>query len=503
MIVAGDILLSKSKFVAGLQCLKRLYLQTYQPELAEETDEGQEALLEQGREVGLLAQQRFPNGATVAAESYTPDAALSETARLMRDPSVHAIYEGAFLSRGILVRADILQLRPRNRWRLIEVKSAVDLKDHYVYDLAIQYYVLSHCGMDISSACLMHLNRDYRFDGVRHDPARLFVIRNLTRQVKSLQNEIRRDLRVQRKVLQMTSPPETEPGAQCSSPVECEFFSRCNPALPEHHISFLPRLSLKKAQALEALDVSLIRDIPDDFPLTEQQTRVWQAVRTGQPWISAQLPGELSKLRFPRAFMDFESFYPAIPRYSGMWPYSHIPFQWSVDRQDQYGSEPEHFEYLANDQRDPRREFVESLLQTVGKRATIVVYNASFEAQRLRELADWLPAYRERIEQVAGRLWDLYPFVRRHIYHPRFSGSFSIKAVLPALAPGLTYEGMDVSDGAAAGLVWDTMINGDLKGRERERLREALLAYCRQDTLAMVRVLEALARFTQSRKAAG
>ncbi len=54
--------LSKSKYFVGLQCLKRLYLRCYQPELAGETDEQQQAIFDQGKEVGLLAQKAFPPG---------------------------------------------------------------------------------------------------------------------------------------------------------------------------------------------------------------------------------------------------------------------------------------------------------------------------------------------------------------------------------------------------------------------------------------------------------
>jgi len=54
--------LSKSKFVAGVQCLKRLYLQVHAPELAGEPDEATLAVMDQGQEVGLLAGEMFPGG---------------------------------------------------------------------------------------------------------------------------------------------------------------------------------------------------------------------------------------------------------------------------------------------------------------------------------------------------------------------------------------------------------------------------------------------------------
>jgi len=73
-----------------------------------------------------------------------------------------------------------------------------------------------------------------------------------------------------------------------------------------------------------------------------------------------------------------------------------------------------------------------------------------------------------------------------------FGGSFSLKAVLPALVPEMTYEGREVPNGQAAGLAWQTMIGGTMSEAERQAKRRALLDYCGQDTLALVRLLEAL-----------
>lgn len=129
--------LSKSKFVAGVQCLKRLYLQSHQPDLVADADPGQEARLEQGQEVGILARSAFPGGVLVEVQPDRMDEALARTAALMEDSSVPGIFEATVRHKGVLVRVDILQRRPRNRWRLIEVKSAVEYKEHYLYDVAI------------------------------------------------------------------------------------------------------------------------------------------------------------------------------------------------------------------------------------------------------------------------------------------------------------------------------------------------------------------------------
>lgn len=490
MSAEASIRLSKSKFSAGVQCLKRLYLQVHQPELADEGDEEQEARLEQGQAVGSLAQNAFPGGVLVESGPDHLDGALARTTALMADSSVPAIFEATFQHSNVLVRVDILQRRRRNRWRLIEVKSSVDAKEHYLYDVAIQDHVVRKSGVDISSACLMHLNRDYRHDGQRFDTHKLFVTEDVTRRVRKLGGELPKLLRQQRRALAQREPPDIEPGPQCQYPYRCEFFDHCNPALPNHHISFLPRLGSKKQQDLLALGIELIDEIPDDFPLTEIQQRICRSVKTGRVWTSGTLAEELSRLKCPLYFMDFETLYPAIPRHAGTRPYAHIQFQWSVHRQIEQDATLEYFEFLANDDRDPRREFTESLCEALGKRGKIIVYNAGFESQRLGELADWLPEHARRIARIQERLWDLWPFIKRHLYHPRFLGSFSIKTVLPALVPGMTYDGMEVAHGDQAGVAWHRMISSGVSAGERQQLKSALLAYCRQDTLAMVRILD-------------
>ena len=123
---------------------------------------------------------------------------------------------------------------------------------------------------------------------------------------------------------------------------------------------------------------------------------------------------------------------------------------------------------------------------------SIVVYNRQFESQRLSELAAWLPEFAARIKQIQRRLWDLLPVMRNHVYHPAFAGSFSLKAVLPALVPEMTYEGMAVANGQDAGLAWESLVRGTVDGSERDRIRKALLDYCGQDTLALVSLVEKL-----------
>jgi predicted RecB family nuclease len=482
--------ISKSKFCAGVQCQKRLYLQVRQPELAAEPDAASEAIIQQGHEVGMLARRLFPGGVEVCERSL--DQAIRVTRDLVRNESVPAIFEAVFEHEDVLVKVDVLQRRQADgRFRLIEIKSTADLKDHHLEDVAIQYRVVSRSGVDVASACLAHVNRNFIYQGSEIDPRRFFRIRNLTRRVQRLQPKVTFQLRSEFTVLAMSKAPDIAPGRHCSNPVTCEFFDHCNPPRPKDHIGYLPRLHASAEEALEELGVESIHDLPDDFELTEIQRRAATCVQTGEPWFSPELGEVLGGLTYPLYFGDFETVNRAVPLFAGMRPYDHLPFQWSVHVQREPGASPEHYEFLATDASDPRHEFITSLCAALGESGNIVVYS-SFESQRLSDLASWVPEFSDRINAIQARLFDLLPVVREHTYHPAYAGSYSIKSVLPALVPEMTYDGMLVSNGQDAGLAWESLVRGSLDCGERDRIRKALLDYCGQDTLAMVKLVETL-----------
>ena len=241
------------------------------------------------------------------------------------------------------------------------------------------------------------------------------------------------------------------------------------------------------------MGIESIRDIPDDFELTEIQRRAATCVQTGEPWFRPRTSAAYwAGLKYPLYFADFETVNPAIPRFRGHAPLRSMPFQWSCACAAASRARSRSITSFL-----PRMPAIRgasssrSLCTALGESGSIVVYS-SFESQRLSELASWFPEFADRINAIQARLFDLLPVVREHTYHPAFAGSYSIKSVLPALVPEMTYEGMEVANGQDAGLAWESLVRGSLDASERDRIRKALLDYCGQDTLAMVRLLEKL-----------
>jgi hypothetical protein len=317
--------------------------------------------MQQGRDVGMLARRLFPGGVEVCERSL--DQAIRTTRELVANPEIPAIFEGVFEHVGVLVKVDVLHRRRDGRWRLIEVKSTSDVKDHHIEDVGIQYRVVMRCGVDLATACLGHINRNYIFQGGEIDPRRFFRIRNLTRRVQRLQPKLTFQLRSEFSVLGMPKAPDIAPGRHCSNPVTCEFFDHCNAPRPDDHIGYLPRIHASAMEELEEMGIECIREIPDDFELSEIQRRAATCVQTGEPWFDTDgLKTELAALRYPVAYLDFETVNPAIPRFASTRPYQQIAFQWSAHIQHRAGEEPKHYAFLATSASDPRREFLTSLL---------------------------------------------------------------------------------------------------------------------------------------------
>src|ERR1039457_5627136 len=245
--------ISKSKFVAGVQCLKRLYWLVHEPRMAGGPDAAGVAIMQQGREVGLLARQLFAGG--VEVKSGDPEEAIRITRELIANSEVPAIFEAAFENGGVFVRIDVLQRRRDNRWRLIEVKSTTDLKEEHLDDIGIQTRVVSRSGLDLASVCLAHVNRNYLFEGGAIDVRQFFKIRNLTRRIERLLPKLTFQLRAEFTVLAMANAPNLPTGRHCTDPITCEFYDRCNAPLPNDHVGYLPRIHASAAEELEEIGV--------------------------------------------------------------------------------------------------------------------------------------------------------------------------------------------------------------------------------------------------------
>ena len=476
--------LTKSKYLSGLQCHKRLWYEKNHPERASSLSRAQHRTFRQGKEVGERARDFFPKGMLISAIS--PVKSAEQTQIAIRD-GASCIFEASFIFENTWVRCDILQ-KDGDSWNLIEVKMSTSVKEEHLADLAIQKYVLTACGIPISKTQLMHINNGCTYP----DLSDLFITEDVTDRVESLMGGVPNDIETFKATLGAAVEPNVLIGEQCNKPYPCPFKAYCWEAVPEKSIFTIPRLSRKKKDTLIEEGIFQVQKLPADFSLTDNQQAYVDYVLYGQPEIDTEaIKVRLSDLEHPIHFFDFETDNPPVPKFQELRPYQHLPFQYSCHIWQSDGTVTHH-EYLHPDTSDPRLPLVESLLDTISDKGSVVVYS-TFESQRLEDLAEFLPQYAKPLRSIQSRLWDQLVIFKKHYKHPNFDGSNSLKSVLPVLVPSLGYDELDVQDGREAQAVWCLMLDSKSE-KERETMIRDLKAYCTLDTLAMVEIHKALLR---------
>ncbi len=478
--------LSKSKFLAGLQCPLRLWYACHEPDLASPLSLSQRAILAMGQRVGELARDRYPGGVLIRENHLHHEKAVRSTREALNTPSTFVIYEAAFTFDEVRIRADILERSKGKLWNLVEVKSGTSVKEENVYDVAVQYYVLTGIGLEVDRAGILHLNREYLYDGRELDLGGLFTFTDLRERIAEMQPEIASEIRDFRATLSQATPPPIDASRHCRKPYICEFFDHCRKPMPDHWVQELWGLRQDQLDKLAMMGILDIRDVPKSLEMSALQARIRECVIKNAEHVEADLGRVLSDYEYPIHFLDFETVAPAIPRYANTHPFQMLPFQWSDHILSEDGVLT-HRAYLCREDRDPREEVARTLLEALGEEGTICTFS-NYETQVIADLRDHLPQYRDQLEATTTRCRDLHTEIRRGYYHPEFHGSFSIKDILPVLVPSMSYDVLTIHEGVQAGLAYLQMIDPETPAREKERIRKALLEYCRQDTLAMVRI---------------
>jgi hypothetical protein len=484
--------ISKSTFLRGAQCKKSLYLNWHHPELKDKVSAMQQAIFSQGTEVGKIAQRLFPGG--VDAGIYVPEnyAKSIEMASLLIRDGVPVIYEAGFSFNGLHCFVDIL-VKGDQGWKAYEVKSSTQLKPVNLLDAAFQYYVITCCRLELEDISLVTLNTSYERVG-ELDISQLFKIESVKEQVIKRQDKVKQDIEEFFLTLNLPVTPVIDIGPHCTDPYDCDFRGHCWQHVPDYSIFNIARLSGDKKWELYRMGILRFEDIPADFKLNDSQWQQVKAELKGEKHIDIQAIQEfIGGLKYPLYFLDFESFQPAVPLFDHSHPYQQIVFQYSMHTIKSETSGMSHRAFLANaDGSDPRIPFINWLINDIGQEGDIIVFNRSFESSRLSELAASFPEYSTEVEMINSRMKDLMPiFQQRQYYVPGMKGSYSIKQVLPALVPGLSYDNMPIGDGGSASMAFTSLYTEP--DPEKIRLtRENLLEYCKLDTMAMVEILKVM-----------
>lgn len=484
--------LSKSKLLAFRQCAKRLWLEVHRADLIEWSDQAQAGFLV-GHEVGEIARDLHdPKGKGVVFEPKVEgyDEVVTRTAALI--DAQRPLFEAGFNAGGARAYVDVLlPLRRKGQkvWRMVEVKSSSKVTDTHRDDVAIQAYIARVSGVNLDSVALAHINSQWVYPG-GGDYQGLLKEVDLTDEAFGREEEVKDWIASAQTIVRKRKEPEIGVGRHCSEPYPCGFLDHCQRDAEEVEfpVTWLPGNKNNKLRNLiEVEGVSDLRQVPDEV-LNPKQLRVKTHTLAGSVYFDADgAASALAQHKLPALFLDFETINFAVPIWKGTQPFQQIPFQFSLHRLSRKGKLT-HEKFIDLSGQDPSRKFAEALIAVCGERGPVFVYS-SFESRLICELAKRFPRLARPLLAVNERLVDLLPIASDHYYHPEQQGSWSIKNVLPTIAPDLRYDELDgVHDGGVAMTAFREAVHPATAGARKGQIERQLLDYCRLDTEAMVRI---------------
>ena len=485
--------LSKSKIIAFRQCPKRLWLELHKPELREDSESTQ-AAFNVGYQVGDVAKKIYDpesKGTEVDAQRDGFKAAFAQSEKLLAE-SKQPIFEAGLRINGALAFADVMlpvEAEGPPAWRMVEVKSSTSVKDYHHDDIAVQSYIAQAAGVKLQSVALACIDSSWVYPGDNQYQG-LLQEHDLTAEVFARSEEVKGWLAQAQEVAALETEPVIETGDHCYAPFECGFCGYCNQGKPQplYPLAWLPRLSASVRTQLAEQGIDSLEKVPDEL-LNWRQQRVKHHTLDRTTCFDAEKAAKwLAPHGFPAYFLDFETINFAVPIWKGTRPYQQIPFQFSLHTLDA-SRLLRHCEFLDVSGQDPSEGFARALVDNCGTTGPVYVYNASFERTRIVELADRFPTLSDQLMAIWERVVDLLPVAINCFYHPSQHGSWSIKAVLPAAIPELSYNALDgVKDGDMAMDAFKEALQQDTTPERKRQIETELIAYCSLDTWAMVRL---------------
>ncbi len=462
--------LSKTDYLHFLHCASSLWLSKRKPEEypKRKTSTYDDKLAVEGYEVQKLVQDFLLN--TPEAGSYS--------------------FEKIFTTdKGLYAQADIISENHDGTVNIYEVKSAGNIDRTHLIDATFQTITVENSGLKVNAVYIVHLNKEYvRAEALEVDKMMSFSL--VTEQVQGLMEETADNIKSALALLKKKEIDETSCSClQMSKSHHCEAFDYFNPKVPKPSIYNLPRLHKNKILTFTQ-EGRLSLDEIDEDEVSPNQLNVLKAAKSNSPVINKDIIRKFYKqVEYPVHFLDYETYSSAIPIVEGMKPHAHMPFQYSIHiKKNEDSAELEHYQYLAEEAELPLT-LIESMEKVINDKGSVVSWHKSFENTRNKEMALLYPNKADFLNSVTERTIDLEDIFKAGYIDIAFGGSTSIKKVLPILVPELTYDSMSVANGTDAMEAFSKIIElEDIS--EKTQLKKDMLAYCKLDTLAMVKIFE-------------
>lgn len=389
----------------------------------------------------------------------------------------------------------------------------------YIYDVAISNYIMN--GFRMENYRLFHkkvsyylavLNSDYVYDGksdYETNTKSIIQLVDVTKICNDFQNKIDEEYKLLIKYLNEKNT-KSKIKKDC---VSCIYQSVCHPILNEKNNvkTLLSPKSVKindcKMDWVDLINNGYLRitDIPLEYLKNKKHKVQYECIVNENEYLDIEkIKDEIQKIKYPVYHLDFESLNLPLPRFIGEKPYAQSLFQFSIHIQKEpYKCDKikDNYYFLPYDFNDCREELIKKMIEIIdlSKGGTVLVYNESFEKNRIKELIEIFPQYKTELENINNHIYDLMNVVSAEkdemkYYNYKMNGSYSIKKLLPIYS-NTSYSDFDVKNGIDAQtsyLLFKTLPREDI-----ELERKKLLIYCGQDTYSMVEILDGIKKKTE------
>jgi len=491
--------LSKSDFLLFLKHPAWLWLKKFEPSRLPPIDASTQALFDMGFRFEAQAEKLFSDGVRVEGDYFEKDRV---TARLLAT-GTKTIFQAKFTAAdNTACLTDVMVRVGGDEFDVYEIKVSTKAKPEHTWDLAFQKRVIEASGYRVRKTAVVHVNSSYVRNG-DIDVMALTSIIDVTDEVNNTMPALDAKIKAAFDVITSRQMPDPSLRFAAGGGVYdwLPIYKSLKGAIAEDSIYNLARLNPQLASQLEDAGITRIQDIPAEIVSTLASAQQMQiaTTKTKQPRIDADaIAAFMATMQYPLYFLDYETAADAVPLYDGTKPYQQVAMQYSLHILDEPGAELRHTEFLWRDQTNPMPALIEQLKKDIGPTGSVVVWYKNFECGRHTEMAEMYPEHADFLLDLNKRVVDLIdPFQQQLYVDYRFSGSASIKNVLPVLAPDLSYKELGIQNGGAAQGSYMQAVFGDMAAEERNKVFEDLLVYCALDTLAMVRIYEVLYDITQ------
>ncbi len=483
--------LSKSTFLRGLQCEKSLYLYKNNYAQRDSLSATQEAIFSRGNAVGMLAHQLFPGGIDASPTAKFAYSQALEKTHLLIQNKIAIIYEASFQFSGVYVALDILEFS-NDVFTAYEVKSSAKINSTNIMDAALQYFVITQSGISLADFYLVYVNTNYKRNQ-KINPEQFFTKKSVLKEVLALQIIISKKVEELKMVLMAEQVPEIKIGEHCHVPYNCDFLGMCRGKIEQGSIFYLNGASKQTLYELYNLGVRKIDEMEKDFNFSQDQKIQYESAISGHPHVNrVEIKNFVDSVNYPLYFLDFEIFMPAIPMFEATSPYQHIPFLYSLHRKDSRVSNETHLYFLAESGYDPTEDFVNQLIHDLAVTGDILIFDATHEIKILNKAIQRFPDKKDLLEAILCRIKDIsVPFQKKLFYTEEMKGSYSMKALLPAIAPELNFSNLKIQNGVSALAAFENL-NKNVDLFQAMEIRESLVEYCKMDTLGLVKIFAKL-----------